>query len=50
MKTISGHGVVILSLMYLTLLIFDHFNPAMSFINNGITKTLLLILCALFRL
>ncbi len=45
MKTLAGHGTIVLTLMYVTLMIVDHYNPAMDFINNSVTKTLLLILC-----
>ena len=44
MKTLTGHGAIILSIMYAALLIADHYNPTMDFINNSITKALLLIL------
>ena len=32
------HALFILGMLILTLLIADYFNPAMSFINNRITK------------
>ena len=45
MKTLTGHGTIVLTLMYITLLIVDHYNPTMDFINNNVTKALLLLLC-----
>ena len=47
MRTLTGHGTIILAIMYLALLIADHYNPTMDFINNGVTKVLILILCML---
>ncbi len=44
MKTLAGHGSIVLTLMYVTLLIVDHYNPTMDFINNNVTKALLLVL------
>ena len=41
------HAAIILSGMYLVFFLIDRVNGAMSFINNGITKRLLLILCAI---
>lgn len=45
MKTLTGHGAIILTLMYIALLIADHYNPTMDFINNSVTKGLILLLC-----
>ncbi len=42
-----GHAAIILSGMILVLLIIDSINPAMTFINNNITKNLLWILCVI---
>lgn len=41
------HASLILSLMMITFLITDKYNRAMAFINNDITKTLMLILAVL---
>ena len=46
-KTIVGHAVIALSGMYLVFFFIDRVNSAMCFINNDITKRLLLVLCAL---
>jgi succinate dehydrogenase hydrophobic anchor subunit len=45
MKTLTGHGTIILAIMYAALLIADHYNPTMDFVNNNVTKALILILC-----
>jgi hypothetical protein len=45
MKTLAGHGSIILTLMFVTLLIVDRYNPTMDFINNNVTKALILLLC-----
>ena len=41
------HASLILSLMMITFLITDKYNRAMAFINNDITKTLMMILAVL---
>lgn len=46
-RTILSHSIVVLSGMYIVFFCIDRVNTAMNFINNGITKTLLLILCLL---
>lgn len=43
-RDILPHGAIILSLMMVVFYILDQFNDAMAFINNRITKSLLLIL------
>jgi len=40
-----GHMTFILSAMFLTFLILDQFNPMMNFIDNGISRVLLALLC-----
>ena len=40
-----AHLTVILALMFLTFLILDQFNPLMNFVDNGISRWLLLALC-----
>ena len=46
MKKILNHSAVILSLFYLTLFVIDKINSAMQFIENDITKALILVLAA----
>ncbi len=40
-----SHACVVLSLMILTLLVVDRFNPSMDFINNDMSKLFILLLC-----
>ena len=40
-----SHLIVILSLMFVVFLILDQFNPMMNFIDNPISRWLLLGLC-----
>lgn len=42
-----SHACLILVLMLLVLLIVDRFNPVMGFINNDITKLMILALCVI---
>ncbi len=44
---ILAHAAIILSLVLVTLLIFDYFNPSMDFINNTIAKVMIGVLCLL---
>ena len=44
-KDILPHSAIVLSLMMIVLYILDQYNDAMAFINNKITKGLLLFLC-----
>lgn len=44
LRDILPHGAIILSLMMIVFYILDQFNDAMAFINNRITKSLLIIL------
>lgn len=46
MKKILSHSAIILSLFYLTLFVIDKINNAMQFIENDITKALILVLAA----
>ena len=39
------HTTVILALMFISFLILDQFNPLMNFIDNDISRWLLLALC-----
>ena len=45
LNLIFAHLTVILSLMFLTFLILDQFNPMMNFVNNAISSWLLAALC-----
>ena len=45
LQSILSHLCFILSLMLVTLLIVDRFNPSMDFINNDLCKLLILVLC-----
>jgi len=47
LRKILPHAAIILSGMYLVFFLIDRVNSAMAFINNEITKHLLLILCAI---
>ncbi len=40
-----SHACLVLALMLITLLIVDRFNPSMDFINNDISKLIILALC-----
>lgn len=44
-KNLLGHGTVILALMFLVFLVLDQFNPMMNFVDNGISRVLLALLC-----
>ncbi len=46
-KKLLAHSAIVISGMYVVFFFIDRVNPAMAFINNGITKFLLLVL-ALF--
>ena len=47
LRKLLPHAAIILSGMYLVFFLIDRVNSAMAFINNDITKWLLLILCAI---
>lgn len=40
------HAVILIGNMYVVFFLIDRVNPAMNFIDNGLTKGLLLLLCA----
>ena len=44
-QTLFSHLTVILALMFLVFLVLDQFNPMMNFVNNGISRILLALLC-----
>ena len=45
-RAVLRHTTVILALMFLVFLVLDQFNPMMNFIDNGISRWLLVGLCA----
>lgn len=40
------HAAILIGNMYVVFFLIDRVNPAMNFIDNGLTKGLLLVLCA----
>ena len=44
-QTVFSHLTVILSMMFAVFLILDQFNPMMNFMDNGISRWLLAVLC-----
>lgn len=46
-RKIFPHAAIVLSAMYVVFFHIDRVNSAMAFIDNGITKVLLYVLCAL---
>ena len=46
MKTVLGHAAIVLSLMYAVFFSIDRVNNSMNFIDNDLTKFLLLALAA----
>lgn len=49
-KKLSPHGAILIANMFFVFYGIDRVNTAMNFINNGYTKTLMLILCILSAL
>lgn len=47
LRKILPHAAIVISGMYLVFFLIDRVNSAMAFINNEITKRLLLVLCAI---
>lgn len=47
LRKLLPHAAIILSGMYLVFFLIDRVNSAMAFIDNRITKALLLALCAI---
>lgn len=45
LRNLLTHTTVILSIMFLVFLVLDQFNPMMNFIDNGISRWLLALLC-----
>ena len=47
LRRLLPHAAIILCAMYFVFFFIDRVNSAMSFINNGITKRLLVALCVI---
>ena len=47
LRKLLPHAALILSGMYLVFYLIDRVNSAMAFINNNLTKALLLVFCAI---
>ena len=46
-KRVTPHAAILICNMYIVLYLIDRVNKAMNFIDNGLTKGLLALLCAL---
>ena len=44
-RRLLPHGVILICNIYIVFYLIDRVNSAMAFINNGITKALLLVMC-----
>ncbi len=44
-RTLLSHLTVILGIMFIVFLVLDQFNPMMNFVDNDISRWLLLALC-----
>lgn len=47
LRKVLPHAAIVLSGMYVVFFLIDRVNQAMAFINNRITKRLLLVLCVI---
>lgn len=47
LRLVLNHAAIILSLMYLVFFVIDRINNAMEFINNDMTKVLLVLLAVI---
>ena len=47
MRKLLPHATIIISAMYLVFFVIDIFNEPMAFVNNRMTKALLLVMCAI---
>jgi hypothetical protein len=45
LRKIIPHVCIILSLLMLTLVILDHYNPGMDFVGNDFFKIMLIVFC-----
>ena len=46
LERLLPHGAILICNMYIVFYLIDRVNTAMNFIDNGLTKSLLLVLCA----
>ena len=46
LREMMPHAVILICNMYIVFFLIDRVNPAMNFIDNGLTKGLLAVLCA----
>ena len=47
MRKLLPHATIIVSAMYLVFFVIDRFNEPMAFVNNRMTKALLLVMCVI---
>ena len=47
MRKLFPHATIIIAAMYLVFFVIDRFNEPMAFVNNRMTKDLLLAMCAM---
>ncbi len=50
LKTLLGlvpHVLIVLSVMMITFVVTDYYNRSMAFVNNGITKGLMVVMAVL---
>ena len=47
MRKLLPHATIIIAAMYLVFFVIDRFNEPMAFVNNRMTKDLLLAMCAM---
>ena len=45
LRPMLPHGAILIANMYIVFFLIDRVNPAMNFIDNGLTKGLLLAMC-----
>ena len=46
-KIFLHHACIVLSLLFITLVIIDRYNPAMEFLNAALSKNALLVFCVI---
>ena len=47
LRKILPHAAIVISVMYFIFFVIDKVNEPMAFVNNGITKALLLVMCVI---
>ena len=47
MRKLLPHATIIISAMYMVFFVIDRFNEPMAFVNNRMTKALLLVMCVI---